>query len=339
MIGARIGGGYFGDVHEGTDNVHGKIAVKVLRPLPWESPAQWAARKESLLDEAQNLKAAEHDNVVRVHALVRADTDDRLHMITEFCEKGSLQAEYEHGPLRLVRVKTVITDTCRGLDCIHSRGMVHRDIKPGNLLGSKRRLKIGDFGLVSNSLVLGYASAAGYSDHLAPEVHKDGLTSAQTDVWAMGMTIYRLLHGDVFYREHFSAPGIDIPESIKNGGFVGALPWLPHIPDAWRKFIRKAMHDETAHRFKTAFAMSQAAARLPIDPGWECVYAPAHVVWKRKKGDRQIEVIREILSPRKHLWAATSTGGVRSRLLDGVKTPVSGSAATGGLETFFATSV
>src|SRR5438094_9808960 len=94
-LGPRIGQGFFGDVHKGTDNVHGKVAVKVLRQLRWESPAEWSIRKETLLREALTLKAAEHENVVRVHALVRADTDDRLHMVIELCEKGSLQTEYE----------------------------------------------------------------------------------------------------------------------------------------------------------------------------------------------------------------------------------------------------
>jgi serine/threonine protein kinase len=335
-IGARIGGGHFGDVHEGRDNVHGKVAVKVLRPFALESAAQWTARKETLLAEAQNLNAAEHDNVVRVHAIVRADADDRLHMVAEFCEGGSLESEYEQGPILIPHVKAVLTDVCRGLECIHARGFVHRDIKPGNLLDSNNVVKIGDFGLVSNSLVLGYASAAGYMDHLAPEVHKDGLTSAQSDVWALGMTIYRLLHGHQFYQEHLS--GIDIPKSITNGGFASKLPWLPHIPHVWRKFIRKTMHDDTGQRFKTAFAMSQAAACLPVDPSWECNYAPNRIVWMRAKGNRRIEVVHEILSPRKHRWSATSIGGLRSRSLGGSLTPIAGSRAEAELETFFGAS-
>lgn len=333
-LGPKIGEGFFGDVHEGTDNIHGKVAVKVLRQLSWESPSDWAVRKETLLAEAQNLKAAEHDNVVRVHALVRADSDDRLHMVVEFCRKGSLQSEYERQPMLLSRVKTVLTDVCRGLECIHARGMVHRDIKPGNILGHKNRLKVGDFGLVSNALVFGYASAAGYTDHLAPEVHTDGLTSAQTDVWALGMTIYRLLHGHKFYQEHFA--GIDIAESVKNGGFAAKLPWLPHVPNAWRKFIRKAMHDETAQRLSTAFAMCQAAAPLPIEPDWKCDYSPSKVTWIRMKKDRQIEVVWDVLSPRKHLWVATSTGGKRSRRLAGATIPISGNQVTKSLQGFFA---
>ena len=267
-IGPKIGNGYFGDVHEGTDNIHGKVAVKILRPFPSESPSDWNSRKESLLSEARKLKDAEHENVVQVHSLVRAENDDRLHMVVEYCTHGSLQAEYEKGPISLLRAKTILTDVCRGLECIHTRGMVHRDIKPANILGSGKRFKIGDFGLVSNNLVSGYASQAGYSDHLAPEVHRDNITSGQSDVWALGMTIYRLLHGHAFYQEEFLA--IDIPASIVNGGFAANISWLPHIPKVWRKFIRKAMHDDTEKRFQTAFAMCQGAAHLPTEPAWSC---------------------------------------------------------------------
>lgn len=336
QIGKRIASGFFGDVHEGVDNVHGKVAVKVLRPYSGESQAAWLIRKESLLAEAQKLRAAEHDNIVRVHALVRADTDDRLHMVVEFCEKGSLQAEYERAPMNLSQVKHVLTDVCRGLECIHARGMIHRDIKPGNILGAKKRFKIGDFGLVSDTLVFGYASDQGYTDHLAPEVHRDGLTSAQTDVWALGMTIYRILHGHPFYQENFT--GVDIACSIQNGGFALKLPWLPHVPDAWRKFLRKAMHDDTKHRFKTAFAMCQAAASLPIEPDWECNYSPNRVTWSRDKGSRQIQVEWNIIGPKTHLWSANSTGGVRDRRLDGVNTPIGKTEAVKALEGFFAAS-
>jgi serine/threonine protein kinase len=335
-LGAKIGEGFFSDVHEGTDNVHGKVAVKVLRQLPFESANQWLTRKEALLAEAQNLKAAEHENVVRVHALVRAEADDRLHLVTEFCDGGSLQSAHEHGPMAISDVRTILTDVCLGLECVHTRDMIHRDIKPGNILCSRNRFKVGDFGLVSNSLVLGYASAAGYLDHLAPEVHKSGLTSGQTDLWALGMTIYRLLHGHAFYQERFA--NIDIPQSVMNGRFALNFPWLPHIPNPWRKFIRKAMHDDTAQRFNTPFTMSQKAASLPIAPDWKCDYAADGTTWTRMKGGRQIEVIHEISSPRRQVWSAKSIGGTRTRTLDGVTTPVSGREAVNGLTAFFAAS-
>ena len=271
---------------------------------------------------------------MQVYSIVRADSDDRLHMVVEYCADGSLQSEHERGPMGLLRTREVVTDVCRGLDCVHARGMIHRDIKPANILCHSGRSKVGDFGLVSDSLVAGYASKAGYLDHIAIEVHNNNLTSAQSDVWALGMTVYRLLHGDEFYRQHFST--IDIPATIRAGGFALSLPWLPHIPEAWRRFVRKSMHDDTHRRYKTAFEMSQALARLPVSPDWQCAYTPTFIKWTRTKGGRQIEVEHTLISQRKHPWTAKSVGGKRTMSQGGGTRLRSKTQATQELENFFA---
>ena len=261
-LGARVGGGQFGDVYEGQDQVHGKVAVKVLKQKIGESTADWATRSAALLKEAQHLKAATHPNVVQVHNIVRDSNNDVLHLVTEFCDGGSIDTPYQNGPLTLPHVRKIITGACRGLEHIHSRGMVHRDIKPGNILRHGTAYKIADFGLVSDTLLLGYASADGYLCHLAPEVFGNpatstpGVTSCKTDVWAMGMTVYRLLSGHPWFLRNFAglASAHDIRQMIIDGGFCRGLDWLPHVPEPWRKFVRKAMHDETVHRFQTALA-------------------------------------------------------------------------------------
>ena len=63
-VGKKIGSGHFGEVHEGEDPAHGKVAVKVLRREGWMTDAQWAGYKPEHLGEAQNLSRAEHRNVV-----------------------------------------------------------------------------------------------------------------------------------------------------------------------------------------------------------------------------------------------------------------------------------
>jgi serine/threonine-protein kinase len=224
--------------------------------------------------------------------------------------------------------------------------MIHRDIKPANILRHKKNYKIGDFGLVSDRLVLGYGSADGYISHLAPEVFGasgsvSGITSAKSDVWALGMTLYRLLHGHDFYSDGF---GLKTKDEIRNmivgGGFSRRLPWLAHIPEPWRKFIRKAMHDDGSQRFPTAHAMSQALARLPIEPSWVCEYAFDHVKWTRNDGDRVILVERHIHSPRKHEWSAKRTGAGKRLLVVGGAPGniVSARTANEQLENFFANS-
>ena len=345
-LGGRVGGGQFGDVYEGQDQVHGKVAVKVLKQKPGESTADWAARSTALLKEAQHLKAATHPNIVQVHNIVRDSTNDVLHLVTEFCDGGSIDTPYQNGPLTLPQVRKIITDACRGLEHIHSRGMVHRDIKPGNILRHGRACKLGDFGLVSDTLLLGYASADGYLCHLAPEVFGNpaastpGVTSCKTDVWAMGMTVYRLLSGHPWYLRNFAglATANDVRQMIIDGGFCHSLAWLPHVPEQWRKFVRKAMHDDPAHRFQTALSMSQALANLPIAPSWTCAHTLAESIWTLIDGSRTVTVTWKIHSPRRHEWyAVRSGGGKRDFSAGGVQGKIlTSTAARTELEDFFA---
>jgi serine/threonine protein kinase len=330
--GKLIGQGFFGSVYEGLDEVHGKVAVKVLEPYPHEADSDWRTRREQLLSEAQNLREARHRNVVTVLYLVRSQHDGNLHMVTEFCDGGSLERLYKAGPVKISKTRKVVTDICLGLDALHTRGMLHRDIKPGNILFSDSRWKIADFGLVTNELILGYASDVGYMDHLAPEVHKDKVTSVRTDVWALGMTIYRLLHGEQFYNSAFS--GKDIPDLVTSGGFARRLPWLPHIPKIWRKVIRKALHDDSSLRFDGVSDLSQAIGKISITPDWQCDFQQNLTSWTLHVKSRTVSVRWEVISSRKHIWIAESTGGSRKRKLGGSKTPQSRERALSEIEEF-----
>ena len=191
---------------------------------PAEPDANWRARKADLLREGQRLSRATYENVVHVHHLLELPTEDAVHLVMEYCAGGSLQESFVRGPMPLFDVRRHSTQIAIGLQALHTRGMLHRDIKPGNLLIDTQRVtKLGDFGLVTDDLILGYGSAAGYLDHVAPEVHVGGPTSARTDIWALGMTIYRLLHGSTWY-EKSPPPHLVIPD----GGFAKRLRWLFH---------------------------------------------------------------------------------------------------------------
>jgi eukaryotic-like serine/threonine-protein kinase len=338
----RIGGGQFGDVYEGECPVHGKVAVKLLRQNPSESDADWAARSAELIAEARRLKSAQHRNIVAVHQIVK-DGRGVVHLVTEFCHGGSLEEQYRTDPMPILKARKVITDVSAGLECVHSAGMVHRDIKPANILCEGTIYKIGDFGLVTDRMVHGYASAQGYVSHLAPEVFDTssgvaGVTSAKSDIWALGMTLYRLLHGEGFFLDNFGLlDANDFQQRIVNGGFSQSLPWIPHIPDRWRRFVRKSMHDDSGQRFQSAHELSQALAVLPIEPNWICHYVYNHLTWKRMKDGRTTTVEWEIRSPRKHCWSAIRSGGGKNpRFMAGTRgNIISATEVKKQLEDFF----
>lgn len=326
--------GHFAPVYEGEHMIHGPVAVKVMERLPTESQANWDVRKSDLLQEGQRLKDAEHERVVRVYDLFHDAEYDKIYLVMELCSQGSLKQRYEIGPMGLREVRDFVSDVALGLDCIHSRNLLHRDIKPANILvGQDGRAKLGDFGLVTDRLVLGYGSVQGYSDHIAYEVWRDRRTSIRSDIWALGMTVYRLLHGKSFYEE------LDPPRNlVSSGGYAERLAWLPHIPKGWRSFVKKCMNDDPSRRYQNAQQVLTALSALPISPAWACSFSPSRVVWERRRGDRLISVTHSIHSPRRHEWAAMSSpvsGAGRSRRLDGSNGVVSKGAAEAGLVQFF----
>jgi serine/threonine-protein kinase len=300
-FGPHLGSGYFGSVFECEHKIHGKIAVKVMEKKPGEPPEDWQQRKDDLLAEGINLKTAEHDRVVKVLDLTHDLAADKIYLSLEFCG-GSLDQLYNAGPIPIGTLRTYLADTASGLSCVHSCEIIHRDIKPANLLiGLDGRVKIGDFGLVTDRLVLGYGSMAGYSDHIAYEVWNNHLTSKKSDIWALGMTAYRLLHGHYFYSVG-PLPRVE----VRIGEFARRLKWLPHVPKKWRAFIRKCMHDDPRSRYQTIDQVSAAISQLPIETNWICNFRSNGSSWERYSNNRRIEVTHTITSPRNQSWRAVS---------------------------------
>lgn len=313
-IGKEIARGHFGQVHIGNDGIRNELAVKVLRALPEEHPDRWADRKAGLLKEGASLEKAKHRHVVEVHYLCEARDDDAIHLVMEFCHGGSLEPAYRNGPIRGATVLKVAREVCLGLAALHDRGMVHRDIKPGNILLDRHGVaKISDFGFVTDDIIEGYAAGAGYLDHLAPEYFESRVTSVRSDLWALGVTLYRLLHGNDWYNMG-PAPRFVVPE----GGFANSLQWLPHIGKPWRRVIRSLLSDDPSGRPENARALLRSLAALE-GTEWECMLNDRGARWIRKKGGRRVEVVLDNHNPRKCSWSATSypENEGRSRTLGG----------------------
>lgn len=315
QIGRKLGAGFFGEVFLGKDGVHGRVAVKVLSRKAGQSDDEWDEIKSSFLAEAQKLSKAKHRNVVEVFHIEELPGGNTIRFCMAYCPGGSLQSQFEKGPMVLRAVRKAGTEVLLGLAALHARDMLHRDIKPGNvLLDGVAVAQLGDFGLVTDDLLLGYGSQAGYSDHIAHEVWHGKGTSTKSDVWAFGMTLFRLLHGKAWYDE-MPGPQDVVPE----GGFVETLKWLPHIPKPWRRAIRKMLNDDPGARYQNAGQALGALARLPIAPEWTAQVTPALVRWEQRSKARLNVVEWKRHSSRQHEWSAWSEplGKGRKKALGG----------------------
>ncbi|MCX4907315.1 serine/threonine-protein kinase [Streptomyces sp. NBC_00878] len=191
-----IGRGGMGEVWQATDEVLGReVAVKLL--LGDEADSAAAARFRL---EAQTAARLSHPYVVAVFDF--GAWDDRFYLVMELVEGQSLAQELTAaGTLGTERVATVAAQAAAGLAAAHREGIVHRDIKPGNLLADAQgTVKIGDFGIARfvddpSSALTTAGQIVGTSLYLAPERALGRPASAASDVYSLGCVLYQLLTG------------------------------------------------------------------------------------------------------------------------------------------------
>ena len=138
----------------------------------------------------------------------------------------------------------------------------------------------------------------------------------RTDIWALAMTVYRLVHGAEWYNRALP-PRTAVPD----GGFADTLRWLAHVPKQWRRAIRAALNDDPQNRYQTATEFMNVLARLPTEPIWSCSTEPGRVFWERQTNQRVVKVEWIQRGPRRHDWSAWSEprGVGRRMTLDGSK--------------------
>eukprot|EP01065_Artemidia_motanka_P033363 TRINITY_DN40358_c0_g1_i1.p1 TRINITY_DN40358_c0_g1~~TRINITY_DN40358_c0_g1_i1.p1 ORF type:complete len:442 (+),score=107.47 TRINITY_DN40358_c0_g1_i1:174-1328(+) len=147
--------------------------------------------------EAALLRQLNHPNVVRYHDSFH--TAGRLHLVTDYCPGGDLASFLAERKGVLLRETTVLdwsTQVCLGLCYLHSRLVLHRDVKPANIfLSSSGVAKLGDFGVssvLSNTLQQAF-TFCGTPHYMSPELCEGSPYDARSDVWSLGVTMYEMM--------------------------------------------------------------------------------------------------------------------------------------------------
>uniref|UniRef100_Q01T23 Serine/threonine protein kinase n=1 Tax=Solibacter usitatus (strain Ellin6076) TaxID=234267 RepID=Q01T23_SOLUE len=283
----RLGSGHFGEVWLARDT--GLDVLRALKIIPKDR----LINPSNFFQEAQALKIAEHPNVVHVEE-TGLSVDGSVYVAMEYLPKGSLEDEAKGSYIPLTRVKKLIGDMLRGLDHAHHKGILHRDIKPANILvGDAGEGKLSDFGL---ALPAGIDPAKlGIKDykyvlHLAPEVSAGDPYSVVADVYACGVTMYRLANGDSF----FEVPlGADILDLAAAGKFPDRSRYREFIPKPWRVLINRAMNVDPCSRFQTAEELRHALEGVKAFMNWQERALPNGIRWSAGHDLRCFEVTRQ----------------------------------------------
>ncbi len=258
----RLGAGHFGEVWLVTETgLNAKRALKVIPPDKVISPTNF-------FHEAQLLKAAEHPNVVRIEETGTLD-DSRLYVAMEYLPKGSVEDEAKGNYLPLTRAKRLMVDLLRGLQHAHNQGVLHRDVKPANILiGNAGEGKLSDFGLAIprglNLKALAVKDYA-YALHLAPEVSGPSTYSVLTDIYACGVTLYRLVNGDSYLP--VVSPG-EAQLLASQGKLPDRQSYRAFIPRPLRTVINKAINVDPAQHFQSADDMRHALEQVTVEKNW-----------------------------------------------------------------------
>jgi tetratricopeptide (TPR) repeat protein/TolB-like protein len=245
---AKLGGGGMGVVYKATDTKLGRpVALKFL-------PPQWShdeSAKQRFLREAQAASATNHPNICVIHDIGQTD-DGRLFIVMAYYEGQTLKQKLESGPLPVGEAVEIATEVAEGLAKAHAQGVVHRDIKPGNLMVTDDGVKVLDFGLAKFADALQLTipgSTVGTVHYMSPEQARGEEADARSDVWALGVVLYEMLTGEVPFKGAY-------PEAVFHAVKNEPLPPL-RIPEGeasapLEALVLRALEKEPEKRYQSA---------------------------------------------------------------------------------------
>lgn len=261
-----------GDVWQATDLVLERpVAVKLLRP-------GFAGQEEDLARfraEAQHAASLCHPAIARVYDYSETDPP---HLVMELVDGPSLAMVLDAGPLDAARTTSIISQAAAGLQAAHTAGLVHRDIKPGNLLVSKTgQVKITDFGIAhaaGSAPITNTGGLIGTPGYLAPERAAGAPATPASDLYALGIVAYQCLTGTLPFEGE--------PLAVVLAHQQRPMPPLPaSVPAPLARLVTDLTAKDPRARPPSAGHVAERAGQLHaafIGPGGYRPFAPPKAV-------------------------------------------------------------
>lgn len=239
-----------------------EIVTKQIAKKTLNSPSEFFA-------ESQALYASSHPNIVQIH--YACYDNDNVYIAMPYYQRGSLKELMAQRHLTVREIITFAVQCLSGLHNIHSKGLIHFDIKPDNiLLSSRGEAMLSDFGQAKQTNYNGVAVQDRlYGKMIPPEALTTVHLTRIFDIYQIGLTLYRMCNGNAEFYRQFSIYGppatFDRPKfqlDLRNGNFPNRTKFLAHIPVTLQNVIKKCLKTDPADRYQSAIEVSNALAGI-----------------------------------------------------------------------------
>ena len=279
LIVRKLGAGGMGLVYEAEDTKLGRsVALKFLK----ESPVHDTGAMERFLREARSASALNHPSICTVHAI--EECDGRTFIAMELLEGESLDKVLARGTMPISHCVEVCIELADALDAAHKKGIIHRDIKPGNIfLTTRGTTKILDFGLAKLMEAEGGPSEDTVADsetvfqtsvgttvgtvvYMSPEQARGEALDARTDLFSLGSVMYGMVTGRHPFQGSTSAV---IFANILHAAPVSPVHFNSDIPPELERIINKLLEKDREMRYQVAAELRADLKRLlrELEPG------------------------------------------------------------------------
>jgi tRNA A-37 threonylcarbamoyl transferase component Bud32 len=242
-------------------NLRRRAAIKIIAPELAEDPGF----RERFNGEARIAGALQHPNIVTVYDA--GEEDGLLYLAMQYIEGSDLSSVLrEQGRLRPYRALDVCRQVAAALDAAHAQGLIHRDVKPANVLIEGRTAFLTDFGLTKRiegtpAALTKAGDMVGTVHYIAPEQIEGGHVDSRTDVYSLGCLVYQCLSGELPFARDSDIAVIYAHLSEEPPRLSSVRPELPAGLDA---VVAKALEKSPERRYQTCADMT-SAARAVID--------------------------------------------------------------------------
>jgi serine/threonine protein kinase len=257
----KLGEGGMGEVYLAEDTkLNRKVALKFL-PAQYSSDESFKARFKR---EAQAAAALNHPNIITIHEV--SEYKGRPYIAMEYVEGESLKDLTARKELSVHEIMDITLQISNGLAVAHQSGIVHRDVKPQNILiGKDSRVRICDFGLAKTrrDIMLTQAgSTLGTVAYMSPEQAQGKEVDHRSDIFSLGVVLYEMITGQLpFKGEHEAA----VIHSIVNDTAEPLTRYKSEVPEGLQKTVSKAMEKDLQTRYQHVDELAADLRKLKME--------------------------------------------------------------------------